>query len=95
MNMKNITTRDCAEMVRCPVCREGAGDRCNFLLSERVRPARDYETSFHSERLTEAIRTSGIPVIPALRGEISWYALCLLRAVAGLFYALFRRSTRR
>jgi DICT domain-containing protein len=65
-----FSTKDIAEMVRCPVCREGSGDQCNFLPEDSIRPARDCELSYHHERLRRAERTLGKYASQAIRNDI-------------------------
>ena len=69
-----LTTRYVAEMVRCPLCRERPADPCNFLLGDDIRMARDYELSYHHDRLREAERTLDKYVLQAIRNDIKSHA---------------------
>lgn len=69
----DLTTKFVAEMVRCPLCRERPADPCNFLPGDNIRMRRDYEMSYHHDRLREAERTLNRYVTQAIRNDIRRY----------------------
>lgn len=76
-----MTTKDVAEMVRCPVCREGPADPCHFLPIEGVRQAREYELAYHHDRLREAERVISKYAIKAIRSDIRSHARHLIMSL--------------
>lgn len=69
-----LTTRDVAEMARCPVCRERPADPCNFLPGDDKRMRRDYELTYHHDRLRAAECVVESYVFRAIRNDIMLHA---------------------
>ena len=86
-----LTTKDIAEKVRCPVCREAPTYQCHFLPEEHIRPARDYEHAYHHDRLREAERTLDECVLRAIRNDIRSHARHLVMSIWELAVACCNR----
>lgn len=84
---RDLNTKFVAEMVRCPLCRERPADQCNFLPGDSVRMRRDYEMSYHHDRLREAERTLDRYVTQAIRNDIR-------KHLRGMFQSDFRLHAR-
>lgn len=76
-----LTTKDVAEMVRCPVCRERSADPCNFFPPEGIRQAREYELAYHHDRLREAERVLDTYVLGAITNDIRSHARHLVMSL--------------
>lgn len=60
--MAKLTSRDCAEYVRCPTCRERIGDPCNFLGDGQPWYPAHEGPQYHPLRLARA--ATEFPLLP-------------------------------